>query len=133
MALDWQKFVTEPEPGIIEFILKPEHVKLLRHAKIEWNDTDYGGAAFNAARPYGSQQLFASMATVLEIPYERTQVFYDNLTQLHQETAVALQVILKTGKFKATTYRCDKFTQDWREYNPTARKPKPKQEEMELV
>lgn len=131
--LDWQKFVTEPEPGIIEFTMKPEHVALLRNAKVQWNAQGHGAPQINPDRPYGSTAFFSSIARCVEHEGDTDDTSQrEEFSQLHAETAVALQVILKTGKFKATTYRADKFTQDWKEYNPNGRKPRtPKTETRE--
>lgn len=112
--LDWQQFVTEPESGIIEFTMKPEHVALLRHARVQWNTEYHGAPQINPNRPYGNRAFYSGMADVLGLEtYD-----YQELMTLHQETAVALQVILKTGKFKAGKYRADKFSQNWVEYRP---------------
>jgi hypothetical protein len=35
---------------------------------------------------------------------------------------IALQVFMKTGKFKAGTFRAEKYSQNWKEYRPKKQK-----------
>ena len=122
-VLDHTHYVTEPEPGIIQFTLTSDHVKLLRAVKIAWNSSDYGGPSFNTQRPYGGVHVYSNMLDILGIPSEERKPSDTVwLEDLHRSMAVALQVVLRTGKFKPTTYRANKFSQDWKEYNPNGRK-----------
>lgn len=41
------------------------------------------------------------------------------LVALHQETLIALQIVLRTGAFEAGTYvRSDSWLTDWKRINP---------------
>lgn len=115
--------MTEPEEGIIEFEVKKEHLKLLRNAYVSWCSDEFGAPEINPKRPYGNGDVYSDMREILgelgELQYSE-----DALDLLHKQTAIALQIVLKTGKYKATKYRAPKYTQDWKEYNPKAKKVK---------
>ena len=122
--------ITEPENGIIEFELTKDHLKLLRGAYVIWDNTEHGAPAINPSRPYGTVDIIGDMERVLEL--EPLTYHPDALALLHRQTAVALQIVLKTGKYKAAKYRADKYTQNWKEYNPKLRKVKEDEREAEL-
>jgi hypothetical protein len=109
--------VREVEDGKIEFEVLPEHVKLLRSAKVKWN----GAPTIDPMAPYGLPDLFESMRYILEDDdnpsYEST-----DLNRFHQGTALALQIAIVTGKFKAGVFRAPKYTQDWKEFRPKKEK-----------
>ena len=110
--------VREVEDGKIEFEVLPEHVKLLRSAKVKWN----GAPAIDPAQPYGLADLFESMRYILEEDEDGPSYESSELNRFHQGTAVALQIAIVTGKFKAGVFRAPKYTQDWKEYRPKKEK-----------
>jgi len=109
--------ITEPEEGTIEFEVLPEHLKLLRGAFVAWEETPNGWGTFqvNAETPYGSKFIERDMAFLTGIPYLGDTNTYK---ELHKGAAMALQIFLKTGKFKAAKYRATKYGQNWTEYKP---------------
>ena len=104
--------IIQPEEGIIEFEILPEHLKLLRAMQIEWPEDYWGAPRVNVQRPYGTRDVHADICHILE--QEMTD---KEAEKLHCGAGMALQIILKTGKFKASKYRSSKFGQDWKEYN----------------
>ncbi len=120
--------MTEPEEGIIQFEILPEHLKLLRGMQIEWNDIiGWGSAQSNPSRPYGSVDVMADVCRILN----NDSLTEADVTKLHQGAAMALQISLKTGKYKAATFRAQKYGQDWHEYRPKKTKAIPMQEDTE--
>lgn len=115
--------ITSPEEGIIEFEVTKEHLKLLRNMYVSWCDDEFGAPEINPKRPYGNSQVYDDMRDILG---ELGELYYSEeaLNLLHKQTAIALQIVLKTGKYKAAKYRADKYTQGWKEYNPKVKKAK---------
>jgi hypothetical protein len=113
--------ITEPEEGIIEFEVLPEHLKLLRGAFVAWEDTQNGWGTFqvNPETPYGSKYICRDISVLLD-EGASADPFGDEerYRALHKGAAMALQIFLKTGKFKAARYRANKYSQDWKEYKP---------------
>jgi hypothetical protein len=115
--------VREIDGDLIEFEVLPEHVKLLRNAKMKWNpgnEGDNGAPTIDPVKPYGSLDLFGDIAKLTEVVPE--EVGHDALLRIHQGTAVALQIAIVTGKFKAGIFRAPMYSQDWKEYRPKAEK-----------
>jgi hypothetical protein len=112
----------EPEEGIIQFEILPEHLKLLRSLQLEWQGVmAWGSLQTNAKRPYGTPDFLMDVRKILSEGVLGDDV--DSLTEqdilkLHRGAAMALQIALKTGKFKAGTFRSPKFGQDWHQYTP---------------
>lgn len=109
--------VTEPEDGIIQFEMKAEHIKLLRNSLVAWScfqAPEMGRPEINSVRPYGTNNVIGDMQHILE----GEVVSRDALERLHKQTALALQIILKTGKMRPGIFRAPKYSQDWKEYKP---------------
>jgi hypothetical protein len=115
--------IVEAEEGVIEFEVTKEHLKLLRGMYITWNEDEFGAPSVDPKRPYGNSQVYDDMRAILG---ELGELYYpeEELDLLHKQTAIALQIVLKTGKYKAAKYRADRYTQGWKEYNVNGRKPK---------
>lgn len=122
--------ITEPEEGIIQFEILPEHLKLLRGMQIEWNDlAGWGSAQTNPERPYGSRDMRGDVMRLLN----NDSLTDQEIKHLHQGAAMALQIVLKTGKTKAAKFRAAKYGQDWHEYTEKKKKgPKDEQEPLPL-
>jgi hypothetical protein len=112
--------------GVKEFTVTDEHLRLLRHAHVRWEDGEFGGApSINSKRPYGNSNVYADIARILGVPDEK----WDDeegaslpdtawrFARLHAETGIALQIALATGEFRAGRYvRYDEHvsTSRWR-------------------
>lgn len=107
----------------LTFELTEDHLTLLRRSVVRWEDVEYGAAAIDPKRPYGSSSgIEEQIAEILDwdvfTDHEEvahlTKVQYDRARELHEETLIALQVALRTGTFQVGTYvRGDSYTLDW--------------------
>jgi hypothetical protein len=97
---------------VTEFTVTADHLKLLRHAYVTWHDGEYGSPSIDPKRPYGESYVERSMAEILGVPEsewldeERGPLpgVEKLCAQLHAETAIALQIVLATGEFRAGRY-----------------------------
>lgn len=102
------------------FEVTEHHLKLLRHSHVMWssiiNGELFGAATIDPRRPYGDADVIRSIGKILEWPvWSKGQAFdwedgeipdkvYNELEEIHQQTDIALQVVLSTGKFEAGIY-----------------------------
>ncbi len=95
------------------FTLTTDHIKLVQHFYIDWDDQAYDGAPYvNIKRPYGNSGNQAyEVYRVLkgkdwdeEKKGEMGDDKQDKYMNLHRETATALQIILCTGSFVPGVY-----------------------------
>jgi len=88
-----------------DFRLAADHLKLLRHAYVGWDGTEYGAAAIDCKRPYGNSDVEADVCRLLGWGKEGAPPsLYDEpdwsqaqrarAAALHHETLRALQVLL---------------------------------------
>lgn len=113
------------------FEVTEQHLKLLSHMWVDWDDSCYDGApAVNIKRPYGNSDVLTDVAEILDLcPENPDENCYDNyewremwveenekmLLALHKETRLALQCCLRAGKFEA-----GKFVRDMYQWRPAA-------------
>ena len=104
------------------FTVTEEHLKLLRRARVSWDDAEYGAPAIDPKRPYGGSSPDRDMAEILGLPDsewldQNGNVIpgaEDRFARLHAETALALQIVLATGEFRPGRYtRTDQYEIDW--------------------
>ena len=105
---------------VTDFTVTEDHLKLLRHAHVSWDDSEYGSPSIDSKRPYGWSNIEGSMAQILDWPdRDRTDGepppgAEDRCAQLHAETAIALQIVLATGGFRPGRYtRSGRSAVDW--------------------
>jgi len=100
------------------FVLTEEHLSLLRHAFVGWDDIEYGAPAIDPKRPYGNSSVALDIAEILgwEVAEddELTQGQRDHARVLHEATRDALQIVLTTGSFEPGTYEADRYRLDWK-------------------
>ena len=104
-----------------DFTVTEDHLKLLRRARVSWDDAEYGAPAIDPKRPYGSSNQVRDMAEILGLPdsewLDQDDVIpgaEGRLARLHAETAIALQIVLATGEFRPGRYtRTDQYEIDW--------------------
>jgi hypothetical protein len=97
---------------IREFTVTDEHLRLLRHGHVSWEDAEFGAPSINPKRPYGNSNVYADIADILDVPYgewddEDLNPLPDaawRFARLHVETGIALQIALVTGEFRAGRY-----------------------------
>ncbi len=101
-----------------EFLLKPEHIKLLERAYIGWEDCEFGAPAIDCKRPYGNSDVVGDIAEILGWQYNhddvltKEQIGYAH--QLHRETQVALQIIVQHFKVPWGTYISEDYGGTWK-------------------
>lgn len=100
------------------FELKPEHVKLPRHAYVEWCDLETGAPAIDPKRPYGNSYVAGDVWEIihgqrLDDEDELDRETDDAMLALHQETQTALQVVLATGGFEPGVYQKPRWGSDY--------------------
>jgi hypothetical protein len=92
------------------FILREDHVRLLRAASISWNEVEWGSPTIDPKRPFGSEDLPEQMARILGVPVPEDKEgrahtrFQRSMLNLYQELKPALQVVLAAGSFEPGTY-----------------------------
>jgi hypothetical protein len=104
------------------FIVTGDHLRILRHAYVIWDDCEFGAPAINCKRPYGNSDVLSDIARILDVP-EGDWVDEDldpypeaewRFVKLHVETALALQIALATGEFRVGHYYRGRQGRDWR-------------------
>lgn len=89
------------------FNLTLDHLLLLRHANIVWDERMCGAPAVDAKRPYGGGDVAKDVARLLEWTWdgeEMSDAMVERAERLHSETALALQICLSLGAFRAGRY-----------------------------
>jgi hypothetical protein len=108
-----------------EFTVTDEHLRLLRHAYVFWEEAEFGAPSIDPKRPYGNSHVISDIAEILGVPEsewaadEEMNPSVDaewRFLRVHVETAIALQIALFTGEFRAGRYvRDDQYdTRTWR-------------------
>ncbi|HEY3903296.1 MAG TPA: hypothetical protein VGM14_05310 [Streptosporangiaceae bacterium] len=102
---------------VSDFTVTEDHLKLLRRAHVTWNQTpgSISAPTIDTKRPYGNSNEWADLAEILgapdsERPDEDGNFPPDAISRfakLHVETAIALQIALATGEFRAGHYYDD--------------------------
>lgn len=104
---------------MITFIVKEEHIKLLRNSYTGWDNCEFGSPEIDCKRPYGNGDVISDMIRILfgELPDDIAEkiedTLYDYLVTLHRETETVLQIALRTGQFKAGKYQSDDYKNNW--------------------
>ena len=97
---------------VMRFTVTDEHLRLLRRAYVFWDDADFGAPSIDPKRPYGNSDVYRDIAEILDMPEtewadEELNPSLDaqwRFVRLHVETAIALQIALATGEFRAGRY-----------------------------
>lgn len=90
------------------FTVTAQHIQLLQRAYVSWVDIEFGAPAIDCKRPYGNSQVHDDIAEILGLPIPE-----EDMERLHAETAVVLQIFLRTGRMEPGTYRCSPYNTDW--------------------
>ena len=82
------------------FILKQEHLDLLKEAYVEWQDCETGAPCIDPKRPYGNSDVEGDIAEILgwEINPEYEELSNSQrkkANELHKGTGIALQIVLQ--------------------------------------
>ena len=85
------------------------HLKLLKHMRVDWNNTESGAPMINPKRPYGNSHVVSDMTELIGSYGDEQEMM-----KLHRETADALQIVLVTGKFEIGDYERDQYGINWK-------------------
>ena len=130
MAEPWRLFDSISRAR--EFTVTEDHLKLLRHAWVDWDQGEgYGAPAINPKRPYGDSCVERNIAEILEAPdsdweWEDGEKAYptpeaeERFTRLHVETMIVLHIALATGEFQPGHYIRDEVI-GWTRVEATSR------------
>lgn len=89
------------------FNLTHEHLTLLRNANVVWVQSMRGAPAVDPKRPYGNSDMAKDVARLLEWTWDgedMSDAMVERAERLHSETALAMQICLSLGTFKAGRY-----------------------------
>jgi len=106
------------------FEVKPEHIKLLQRAYIDWQDCETGAPAIDPKRPYGNSYVVGDIFEILEWKHpeedddldEEFEDLEDKAMTLHQETQTVLQILVSNisvgispGKYR----QVEEYSNEW--------------------
>ncbi len=105
-----------------KFILKAEHLKLLRHANWQWENCEFGAPGIDCKRPYGNSSVIRDMIKILDIKDafsdpdddEVREEIESSLRNLHAELEDALAIIFQTQSFELGEYVGTQYRDGWR-------------------
>jgi hypothetical protein len=88
---------------------------------VRWDSCEFGAPAIDCKKPYGNSSVYEDMAKILgvkgfidadeEVSFSEEQIQFMN--NLHKETKTALQIVLKTRKFRPGIYVADEYSDNW--------------------
>ena len=96
------------------FVIKKEHLELLKNVTISWWGAEFGAPCIDPKRPYGNGDVYQDMAQILNIPdkkrYEEDDVYYTPeeekyMDTLHKDLKTVLEIGLCLLKFEIGTYQ----------------------------
>lgn len=94
-----------------EFFVTKDHIKLVRSFVVRWEDCEFGAPAIDCKRPYGNSSVYSDMCEILGIDEDSAD--YDSLRKMHEETQIALDIFLKTGRMVSGRYTSPARSQEW--------------------
>lgn len=96
------------------FTLTEDHIKLVRHFNVDWNDEySFGAPCVDLKRPYGNSSVANDICRLLtgeiigrvDSKRDKLSIKEENkYLKIHSETAIALDIILTLGTFEPGTY-----------------------------
>ena len=103
------------------FVLKKEHILLLKQAVVRWEDCEYGAPSIDCKRPYGTSSVEESIAEIIgdesdACPHCGESLdteSSENYKQLHKETETALSILLQHGNVPLGEYQKDGYS-EWK-------------------
>lgn len=122
------------------FRLTEDHIKLLRASYVRWWGAEFGAACIDPKRPYGSsggylQEIARIIGmTPVTVKSDDGPIYTDEqeeyCLEVHQETPVALQIILLTGEFRPGVYKRESEydSREWGYYGPLTPEKAPERE-----
>lgn len=119
------------------FELTAEHILLLRASYVNdsLSDCEYGAAEIDCKRPYGNSDVESDIAEILGIAVIHDDDGEEDLRpedrercrMLHEQTPIALQIVLSTGSFVPGLYeQTTLYGKDWKLQEETVSIEEPK-------
>jgi hypothetical protein len=105
------------------FTITEEHLKLLKHMYVRWDDCEFGAPAIDSKRPYGNGDVIGDMHEILTGQFldEEDEDYYDYIgelenkyTKLHEQMETVLQICLATLSFETGFYIREGYGLNWR-------------------
>jgi hypothetical protein len=99
---------------ICEFVVLPEHLKLLSQVYWRWQDCEFGAPEIDPKRPFGNSnveydlvEIFHGVVSLSDHDYELKDAYpqLDKYVQWYRELHIVLQIICTSGKFEPGLYR----------------------------
>lgn len=87
------------------FTLTEQHIELLQNANVIWNADATGAPAIDPKRPYGNSNVPGDVAEILEYESPEDSDAKQDLLDIHEETKVALQIILTLKTFQPGNFK----------------------------
>lgn len=107
--------------SVKRFQLTDEHIALLTgngRVWIEWDHAMNGAPCMDAKRPYGNSDLPRDIADILGWEYDPEEGVsneqFARALRLHNQTQMALEVILNARTFEPGTYQTGPWGVDWK-------------------
>lgn len=100
--------MTAPDNNPIRFTVTADHITLLRHMYVGWQDCETGAPEIDPKRPYGNSSVAYDVAELLGWPMDNRELTGEQRARaliLHRETTTALQIVLMLGTFEPGDYR----------------------------
>ena len=93
-----------------------DHLTLLKHAYVRWEDCEYGAPAIDCKRPYGNSGVEADIIKILGWEHLDEDDANEACRVIHSETEQALQILLAAESFDilGTYQSCQCTNYKWR-------------------
>jgi hypothetical protein len=103
------------------FTLTADHVKLIRRMNVGWDGMEYGAPRIDPKRPYGNSDVEQDIHEILtgrnepleDLARQDREALQARYRSLHQETKMALRVVLAAGSFEPGEYMADGYSDNW--------------------
>lgn len=88
------------------FVLSPDHLALVRKMRVQWDDCEAGAPAVDPKMPYGNSRVHEDVAEILGWQAGTADGWWETdegaemseaAMEIHRETEVALQLVLRFG------------------------------------
>jgi len=100
-----------------KFTLTEKHILLVTEMFVDWDSGEFGAPCIDPKRPYGNGDVIDDIIRILDIDVLTDEDDYnivsddlhEHLSTLHEETQIALQIILRTQSFVPGDYECEPY------------------------
>jgi hypothetical protein len=91
------------------FIIREEHLNLLKRSYWEWWRCEFGSPAIDCKRPFGNSDVVADVNEILGVEYS-----YEQCQELVKELVTVMQIIAKTLTIETGVYvKNNPYGIDW--------------------